>query len=367
MQRMGYRERGYRIGLAAACAGLALAAAPTTAVAQEAPETQQVHIVRPGDTLWDLARQYLRDPFRWREIHELNRATIANPHWIYPAERIRLPFRGVAGDTVPVAPVLAREWAARDRTVFFQPDGAALAADHQLRLAAAAPAALVTRGDYLRAGVLVPETQVVPAGVLVELLSPSVVPLTLPPQIQQFDRVYMTVSRPDDVMVGDRLLLLRPGRRVGQHGRLYESTGVVRVEEVHGDVATIVVEEMYGAVAVGDAAVPLPDFTGLIGVRPRSAAGLEGRIVAFQAPHALQSVEDIAFLDLGRDAGVGEGDEFVVLLPAERRSWGVRPEIEVARLRVVRTTERTSAARVIGLQQPALEPGLPVRLVARLQ
>lgn len=41
---------------------------------------QQVHVIRPGDTLWDLARRYLRDPFLWREIYDANRDVVQNPH-----------------------------------------------------------------------------------------------------------------------------------------------------------------------------------------------------------------------------------------------------------------------------------------------
>jgi nucleoid-associated protein YgaU len=26
------------------------------------------HVVKRGDTLWDLARQYLKDPFRWPDV-----------------------------------------------------------------------------------------------------------------------------------------------------------------------------------------------------------------------------------------------------------------------------------------------------------
>ena len=364
MQRMGWLRAGTALlGLPLAAA---LAAAP--AATQEPRDTLQVHLVRPGDTLWDLARRYLRDPYRWPEIHRLNQATIRNPHLIFPSERVRIPLLALPGDTVPGAwpRVTDRDAALRERTVFFLPD-AAMAAEHRLRLAEQAPPAHVTRGDYLRAGMLLGESQVAPVGRLVELLNPSVVPLRIPQQIQLYDRVYMTVGRPGSVRPGDRLHLVREGRRIRPFGRIYEATGVVAVIEVEGAVATVVVEEMFDVVAVGDAALPLPTFETMVGVQRRAATGVEGTIVAFRTPHALQSVEDVAFLDVGAGAGIREGDEFVAVLPPERRSWGVRPEIEVARLRIVRATPQTAAARVIDLEQPALEPGLRVRLVSRTQ
>lgn len=359
---MGKSVRGGTLALLAVTAALV---AVVPAEAQEVVETEQVHVVRQGDTLWDIARRYLSDPYRWPEIFQLNRDVVANPHWIFPAERLRIPSHAWSPRLPTMADTLPMGVGEAGRTVFFVPD-AATEAEHRLRLTDEVPVPVVTTGDFLRAGLLVPEGTVRPVGRLAELLSPSIVPARMPPQIGQYDRVYMTILSAGGVRVGDELHLLRESRQVRPHGMLYEITGIGTVAAIDGNVATIVVEQLYDVVAVGDWAVPMPSFRVPYGISPRPSGGLEGTIVTFQTPHALQSVEDVAFVDLGSASGVTEGDEFVVLLPEERRSWGIRPEIEVARLRVVRATERTAAARVIGLDQPALEPGLRIRLVAKM-
>jgi hypothetical protein len=344
----------------------ALAAAPLAA--QEPADTAAAHVVRPGDTLWDLARRYLGDPFRWPDIFQLNRERVADPDLILPQWLLRIPgLAQPAGEVAapPVPPAPAGQ-APAGRTVFFEPEAAA--AGPRLEFADEERAAPVTSGDFYGAGLLVPEAEVAPVGRLAELLNPSVVPLAIPPQIQPFDRVYLTLAPGAAVRGGDRLHLLRPGRRLERLGRIFHSTGIVRVLEVQGGTATVEVERMYDAIALGDLAVPLPDFRlPPPATAEEGAARLEGRLVAFQEPHPLHNLFDLAFVDLGGASGVREGDEFVAVLPPEPREWGLRPEIVVARLRVVRAAERTAAVRVIELEHPALETGLSVRRVAKVR
>ena len=49
------------------------------------------HTVVRGDNLWNIARQFLGDGRRYREIFELNRDQIQNPNLIFPGQVLRLP------------------------------------------------------------------------------------------------------------------------------------------------------------------------------------------------------------------------------------------------------------------------------------
>ena len=53
----------------------------------EKAEGSQIHVVKAGDTLWDVAKQYLKDPYLWPQVWEIN-PDIKNPHWIYPGDHI---------------------------------------------------------------------------------------------------------------------------------------------------------------------------------------------------------------------------------------------------------------------------------------
>src|SRR5207244_380736 len=40
----------------------------TAPAAEELPAEAKIHIIKKGDTLWDLARTYLGDPYLWPQI-----------------------------------------------------------------------------------------------------------------------------------------------------------------------------------------------------------------------------------------------------------------------------------------------------------
>jgi hypothetical protein len=60
----------------------------------------ELHVVRRGDTLWDICFAYFDDPWQWPKIWSYN-PQITNPHWIYPADLVRLLPRGVFAQLPP--------------------------------------------------------------------------------------------------------------------------------------------------------------------------------------------------------------------------------------------------------------------------
>ncbi len=95
-----------------------------TAVCASAAEPLQLvdnppdrHVVVRGDTLWGISGKFLKEPWRWPEIWNMNRDQIKNPHLIYPGEvvfldrsgktprlRIGKPLKSGTGGTVKLEP-----------------------------------------------------------------------------------------------------------------------------------------------------------------------------------------------------------------------------------------------------------------------
>ena len=66
-------------------------AAGPVRLAEDAPDS---HVGVPGDTLWGISGKFLREPWRWPEVWQLNRQEIRNPHLIYPGQVVVLDRNG---------------------------------------------------------------------------------------------------------------------------------------------------------------------------------------------------------------------------------------------------------------------------------
>lgn len=327
-----------------------------------APQQERVHVVRPGDTLWDLARSYLSDPFLWPEIFRINADLIRDPALIYPAERLRLP--GAPGMMV-MEPDQTR--VEPGRTVFFREEQSiAQRTGPAIRAAGSQDVPVLPPGEFFAAGLLIDEGELPAIGRLADVLAPSVVQARLAPMIELYDKVFVVLDDPAAVRIGDRLHFFREGRRIKPYGRDYMPTGIATIAALDGNTATAVMVQLFDLPRLGDLAVPLPEFPVAAGVLPREASGLDGEIVAFASPHPVQSTKDLLYVNVGDDAGVAEGDEFIAYLPPDERKGWVRPAVDVARLQVVRVAGRTATTRVIELTYPAVEVGMPIRLVGKM-
>lgn len=358
---------------------------PATPTTQEG---RRVHVVRRGDTLWDLAEFYLTDPFLWPAIYRLNTVVVEDPHWIYPAEELVLPGPGemvverppepgeerVPGEEaripvpeVPVeVPTEQLPQAAEGQTVFVPRDLRTTTLTYEP--IPPVPPVAVTEGDFYRAGMLLPLAELGPRGVVVEATMPHDVEAARLDLTNRYERIFVSHPGGEPPQPGDRFLLTRIEDRVRPYGRIVRPTGVAVVVAVHEEVSTAVITHVFDKIEVGNTVSALEFFEMERGVFAQAApAGPEGELVGLLDSQPVVGVGDYVFINVGRDQGLVIGDEFELFVGSRQARRGYRlPEESVAEGRVVRVTERTATIRVLNQIHPAISVGMPVRLVRKM-
>jgi hypothetical protein len=363
----------------AALGALALWLGPVEGVwAQDAPEGEAPrHEVRRGETLWGLAGHYLANPFRWPEIFQLNPDVVQDPHWIYPGENLRIPGNRV----VPVANArYDRSMASSHQTGRGRPAGSAdlsktifstrsdrLLTDSGLEIDAAARLGVVSLSDFYRANQLLDPAELGPTGMTSRVIEESPLDVSLPPSARLNQEVVIHLGGLS-TWEGDFLQTVRWARRVGTYGSVLESKAILQVTRMDADSARARVVQVFGDYQVGDPVVQAADFF----VDPESEVGipasqLDGTIIAFAVEdQTILGLYDEVFLDVGRQAGVRVGDEFVVFSHLEQTPQSAEEADALCHLRVVRVNSGTSTAVVFKIRDPGTREGNPVRLTGRI-
>jgi len=70
---------------------LALVAAATLGADMPDARDAQVHVVQPGESLWQIAAASIGDASLWPAIYRANRDQIVDPHVLHPGQRLAIP------------------------------------------------------------------------------------------------------------------------------------------------------------------------------------------------------------------------------------------------------------------------------------
>jgi hypothetical protein len=249
----------------------------------------ELHVVRRGDTLWDICFSYFNDPWQWPKIWSYN-PQITNPHWIYPGDLVRLLPRGVFVQAIP------------------EPEAPAAAAG------SGAVDALPVPQRRLEVGIK--QTAFVEKSSLERsiTLEAAVDEKAL---LGDGDQVYLSYPAGKPPKVGEQYSIYLPGNPVkaggSEVGAFVQVLGTVEILSVKQDkrargVILDATQEIERGVKVGPL---LKTFKTVPPSPPKVDA--QGAIVAMLTKDQLIGQGEVVFVDLGKRSGVEVGNRMFVV------------------------------------------------------
>jgi hypothetical protein len=333
----------------------AAATEPETPVETPAPELGalghdsqgrpgRIHVVVPGDTLWDISSAYLGTPWVWPSIWQDN-DSIENPHRIFPGDQIWItPWEMRKVSPEEAAALLAGTPAATDPDA--SPTAPAPAPESAPAVTAEQATYRVSNREMMG---LVSEDEVDAAASVVANVAPRLM-------ISQNDRVWIGLGQAD-VSAGDLFTIYRvqekvydpdTGRSLGYHVNFL---GWLEVIEPREETSLAVVRESYAEIVIDDRLMPREEPLKEIAIRP-SPGGVEGRVSFLPNQRTHMGSLDYVYLNRGTIDGVEVGSPLEVYregFPTRDNALDERVRVGdrvVADLLVVRAHPETSVALV---------------------
>jgi hypothetical protein len=244
-------------------------------------ENGYYYTVQKGDTLWDLSQRFSKTPWVWPELWQENSKIIANPHLIYPGQKLRLTrLKGVrpTDQAAPAEPSL-------DGIYFYY--------------ASMDQVGFIRKVPVTAAGVIFKSRESAQ-----EMISQgNIVYIRSEGQGAFAKGSLMTVFRTFDPIVDQTTQEL-----VGTQHLL---CGLVEIFQTEPEYAIARVVRSYRPIRVGDKLMPYEKRSPQIALE-KSQAGIDGTIIISEEHLNMFAEFNVAFIDRGRMHGIKPGQIYSI-------------------------------------------------------
>jgi hypothetical protein len=304
------------------------------------------YTVKKGDTLWDLSQRFVDSPWLWPELWQRN-GQIANPHRIYPGERIR---------------IYHKDWIERVRTepepVEPEPEPVAVAEAPPEPEPEEVPTEFIAYPGIDSVG-FIRQYKAGSFGKIFKVEDDKWL-------ISQGDLVYITPET-GSLEIGSHYTIfrtLKPRKDAKTKkitGYQHVLLGVVEVTSIEKDFALGEIYRSYQATKVGDQLMNYIPGDPQIGLT-ESVKGLKGNIIAADEGEKIIGQFNLVFIDKGSRDGVARGQRYLVYeertgkISAKSKKILHLPPVDYGTLLILHVEDTTATALVTATDKD-ISPG----------
>ncbi len=327
------------------------------------------YTVKKGDTLWDISQRFSNSPYLWPDLWSGN-SQIANPHRIYPGERIRLYRRqDVERHSQPVEEETPVEAAALvvEETPEPEPELEPEPEPEPLTQVEPEETPQPVSGYYTYAAMnqvgFIRKKALEPEGIIFRVRG-------LHRMISQYDIVYINYKKATSLSPGSRYTVYRTfdpikDRKTGKHiGYQHYILGVVEIIQSEPDYAIGKIVEAFSNIRVDDLLMPYTRRSVKI-ARHKSQEGLFGKVIIAENHNLIIGDNTRVFIDKGEKDGVKPGQIYNIYyqdsqrIGSRKKITQLRP-VAIGSLLVLHT-EKTTATVSITKVSRNIRPGSLIR------
>lgn len=321
------------------------------------------YTVKKGDTLWDISRRFSNSPYLWPDLWSGN-SQIANPHRIYPGERIRLfRRRDVERHSQPVEEETPVEATAQvvEEAPEPEPEPEPLAQiepeETPQPVSGYYSYAAMDQVGFIRNKAVEPE------GIIFRARGNQ-------RMISQYDIVYINYQKATTLSPGRRYTVYRTfdpikDRKTGKYiGIQHYLLGVVEIIQSEPDYAIGKIVQSFSNIRVDDLLMPYTRRSVKI-ARRKSQEGLFGKVIIAENHNLIIGDNTRVFINKGEKDGVMPGQIYNIYyqdterIGSRRKITQLRP-VAIGSLLVLHT-EKTTATVAITKVTRNISPGSLIR------
>jgi hypothetical protein len=309
--------------------------------------------IKQGDTLWDIANSFFKDPFLWPLLWKAN-PYISNPDLIYPGNKLTIP------SLAPIEQAMEKPVGKPGQeTVAGKPPEETAATPLPGLRPKPKP---VEEEAPVRPKIILPEEAAIPLIDKYAMLSAGFISQeeaddriigsddAVKTIFSYDDVVYIKLASPEGVNIGDKFLIyatlnkVKHPRTGDSYGRLIKGLGILQVTaKDKPDVLTARITLSFDGIEKGSRITPYQEPSLIYRQSQTRKKDISGYILEVLDGRTINAQTDVVYLDRGSADGIEPGDRLNVYLEHENREL---PRKMIGEVQVFIVKENTATAVV---------------------